>query len=189
MQHGSSSIFVFIPQVSWMIERENSDAVFTSTSKKYIRVNLSVLGNDEGVGVNAGNKSGAAGDGKESGAAASSSAASASAAKMVGMVAGQKSSPLPSFFYLEFTLEVDFCMRGGLLADKVGFGKTSSFLALLQFQSDPANKQPDPTTTRSEDIKKHYINAPNTTLILVPSNLLKQWKQEIEVRVMNLLNL
>ena len=160
-----------------MIERENSDAVFTSTTKKYIRVNLSVLGNDEEVNVG---KDVAAEDGKESGAGASASAASSSSAKMVG-VAGQKPPSLPPF--LEFTLEVDFCMRGGLLADKVGFGKTSSFLALLQFQSDPANKQPDPTITRSEDIKKHYINAPNTTLILVPSNLLKQWKHEIEVRV------
>ena len=158
-------------------------------------------------------------------------------------------------------------MRGGLLADKVGFGKTSSFLGLMQSQRQEVRKEPKGTAkdaevanpnneetkdhtnkstkevelsnnkkgaklpnnkkaspkkqpakskqaakskakakaqpqqqkvqtepknkehdsrykegpvTLPDNIKRHYIDATNTTLILVPSNLMTQWSSEIK---------
>lgn len=62
-------------------------------------------------------------------------------------------------------------VRGGILADEVGGGKTTTSLALVAKMLEIGNGEQMP-----EDPQSMSVDA---TLILVPSGLLKQWKDEI----------
>ncbi|MCJ1310849.1 hypothetical protein MMC25_004516 [Agyrium rufum] len=63
------------------------------------------------------------------------------------------------------------CVRGGLLADDVGYGKTVTTLALIDYQRKRQNFQPPLETQRI---------ALKATLIFVTNSTLDQWRQEIE---------
>jgi hypothetical protein len=62
-------------------------------------------------------------------------------------------------------------VRGGVLADEVGYGKTAIVLALIdaQFAKD-----------RSRPVEDHRLIPTNATLIIVPNNVFKQWVSETE---------
>lgn len=63
-------------------------------------------------------------------------------------------------------------VRGGILADRVGFGKTATTIGLIDMtQHCPSPPVPPPDTGS-------FIPAKGT-LVIVPSNLLDQWAQEI----------
>jgi site-specific DNA-cytosine methylase len=66
------------------------------------------------------------------------------------------------------SLQKEIC--GGVLADEVGGGKTTTSFALIAHMfNEPRQFPPDP----------RFINL-EATLILVPANLLKQWEEESE---------
>ncbi|KAJ5353028.1 hypothetical protein N7452_002002 [Penicillium brevicompactum] len=62
-------------------------------------------------------------------------------------------------------------VRGGLLADEVGYGKTAIVLGLIdsQYETDSQIIHPD-----------DGLIPTNATLIIVPSNVFKQWASEIQ---------
>lgn len=73
-------------------------------------------------------------------------------------------------------------VRGGLLADKVGYGKTITTLALIDKQMKAKEKKANEVTLKNPfqiDEAKGYIPL-HATLILVPYLLISQWQFEIE---------
>lgn len=65
---------------------------------------------------------------------------------------------------------VTFEVRGGILGDRMGYGKTAITIALMSLDSRgrlPANPKPDD------------LFSSRATLIIVPSHLLQQWEDEI----------
>ena len=58
------------------------------------------------------------------------------------------------------------CIRGGVVADQVGFGKTAVTVALIASSRKRQPDQPETIATKA-------------TLVLVPSQLMKQWPDEI----------
>lgn len=63
-------------------------------------------------------------------------------------------------------------IRGGVLADDVGYGKTAIILGLIDVQAERDNRS---TQTPTEG-----LIPTNATLIVVPHMMLPQWKSEIE---------
>jgi SNF2 family DNA or RNA helicase len=80
---------------------------------------------------------------------------------------------LPEELYLDFQVRCTYQIYGGLLADRMGFGKTSTTIAMIAAR-ERARLPPIPPIDRGV-----YFHAPKTTLILVPTHLLNQWKEEI----------
>ena len=61
-------------------------------------------------------------------------------------------------------------VRGGVLADEVGYGKTATTLALIDAQKKGAEEYPGH--------KRHGCISVKATLILVPAHLVHQWKEQ-----------
>ena len=81
---------------------------------------------------------------------------------------------------LRLEAKVECCrrIRGGILADEVGYGKTATILAL--FDSDASDRRGTrrlQTTTFATTHGKIKIKA---TLVLAPADLLQQWQSEID---------
>jgi len=74
--------------------------------------------------------------------------------------------------------QASYTLRGGILGDKVGFGKTATTIGLIDAtQSSPTPPVPEPD-------RRCFIPA-RGTLVIVPSNLLDQWAQDISKFVWN----
>mmetsp|Transcript_6007 Transcript_6007/g.10792 ORF Transcript_6007/g.10792 Transcript_6007/m.10792 type:complete len:1231 (-) Transcript_6007:113-3805(-) len=69
-------------------------------------------------------------------------------------------------------LQTSYQVRGGILADKIGYGKTATVIGLI----DSTLGKEDPPIPSEE---KHSFFPTKATLILVPSNLVGQWLREI----------
>lgn len=67
-------------------------------------------------------------------------------------------------------------IKGGVLADEVGYGKTALVLALIDHYSRKTNQAPPPPFKQDVD----DMITLKATLILVPKNITKQWSAEIE---------
>ncbi|CAD7954868.1 unnamed protein product [Amoebophrya sp. A25] len=70
-------------------------------------------------------------------------------------------------------LEAEYLVRGGLLCDKPGHGKTATMIGVVLYGvAHPYGEafEPDPGC----------FSAPETTLILVPKRLVRQWEEEFE---------
>ncbi|KAJ5888651.1 C-5 cytosine methyltransferase, partial [Penicillium taxi] len=63
-------------------------------------------------------------------------------------------------------------IRGGLCADEVGYGKTVTILGLVDTQFDADQKR-----MKEEITDSHFIQS-KATLIVIPSNVFKQWTEE-----------
>ncbi|KAJ5172305.1 hypothetical protein N7492_004898 [Penicillium capsulatum] len=61
-------------------------------------------------------------------------------------------------------------LRGGILAEEMGLGKTVEMIALMSLHRRPENVKPDPDGLRVS----------GATLIITPPAILEQWKQELE---------
>mmetsp|Transcript_21147 Transcript_21147/g.59151 ORF Transcript_21147/g.59151 Transcript_21147/m.59151 type:complete len:1079 (-) Transcript_21147:12-3248(-) len=73
---------------------------------------------------------------------------------------------------VDLRVKASYLVRGGILADRVGFGKTATTIGLIDAtQHLPAPEVPPPDCGS-------FIPAKGT-LVIVPSNLLDQWAQEI----------
>ncbi|KXS11965.1 hypothetical protein M427DRAFT_147307 [Gonapodya prolifera JEL478] len=68
---------------------------------------------------------------------------------------------------------------GGILADKMGLGKTVTVLGLASANPSPLKTQPSPYLTTLGGPETHLFPTP-ATLIICPSHLVKQWQEEIE---------
>eukprot|EP00392_Amoebophrya_sp_AT5.2_P008675 g8703.t1 len=90
--------------------------------------------------------------------------------------ARQEAAPATIPLAFEFEARYKYNVRGGILADKIGFGKTATMLSLIASQEDA--KAPTPPIPEAE--KPFFFDLPSTTLILVPSHLVDQWKTEVE---------
>ncbi|CAE8583771.1 unnamed protein product [Polarella glacialis] len=81
-----------------------------------------------------------------------------------------KRKPLP--FTVDLRVRATFSVRGGILADKIGYGKTAATIGLI----DAGLSRPDPPLPAWD---KQAFLPTKATLILVPGNLLEQWLGEI----------
>ncbi|KAJ5739736.1 hypothetical protein N7533_012520 [Penicillium manginii] len=61
-------------------------------------------------------------------------------------------------------------LRGGILAEEMGLGKTVEMIALMSLNKRPEQVKPDPDGLRVS----------GATLIITPPAILEQWKQELE---------
>lgn len=75
-------------------------------------------------------------------------------------------------YSVDLRAKASYIVRGGILADRVGFGKTATTIGLI----DATKHYPAPSVPRPEN--GSFIPAKGT-LVIVPSNLLDQWAQEI----------
>ncbi|CAD7958327.1 unnamed protein product [Amoebophrya sp. A120] len=81
--------------------------------------------------------------------------------------------PLEANWCAYSELEAEYLVRGGLLCDKPGHGKTATMIGvILNGIARPFGDafEPDPGC----------FSAPETTLILVPKRLVRQWEEEFE---------
>lgn len=74
---------------------------------------------------------------------------------------------------LEARARMPRVVRGGVLADEVGYGKTVITIALID--SMPRVPRPPPSPLRADG-----LIPTKTTLVLAPSHLLKQWPKEVD---------
>ncbi|CAD7955549.1 unnamed protein product [Amoebophrya sp. A120] len=83
---------------------------------------------------------------------------------------------------VEFEVEYKYNLRGGVLADKVGFGKTATTLALMAAQHDffAVKKNAKAKPKLPEQDAGSFYDLSSTTLILVPSQLVDQWEAEVK---------
>jgi hypothetical protein len=88
-----------------------------------------------------------------------------SGCKVQGIVSHRECVPVPPFTNISshWRLTAEYFLSGGVLADSMGFGKTSCVLALV------ASQRKSPAT-----------GGIGATLIIVPSHLLFQWHEEIK---------
>lgn len=63
-------------------------------------------------------------------------------------------------------------VRGGVLADEVGYGKTAITLGLISCSLDKEWKEPKRSVTRG-------LIPTQATLVIVPAHLVKQWESEV----------
>eukprot|EP00434_Breviolum_minutum_P001498 symbB.v1.2.001321.t1/scaffold57.1/size370615/30 len=75
-------------------------------------------------------------------------------------------------FVLDLRIRAVYPVQGGILADKIGYGKTATTIALI----DRTLREPLPPVPPLD--RGHFIPAKGT-LIIVPSNLFEQWLNEI----------
>ena len=79
---------------------------------------------------------------------------------------------------LEAKVECERPVRGGILADEVGYGKTATILALFDSDaSDSIGRRRLPTTTSTGTNGKINVKA---TLVLAPADLVQQWQTEVD---------
>lgn len=81
----------------------------------------------------------------------------------------------PLSWRAEAKVERPVLVRGGIVADEVGYGKTVITLGLIDVQGNRKEKSPKPP----EQYRNNLIPT-KATLIIVPSHLVGQWKGEIE---------
>eukprot|EP00398_MALV-I-01_sp_L67-1_P000402 gene402-708_t len=82
---------------------------------------------------------------------------------------------------LEIDMQIDrnfASVRGGILADQIGYGKTACMIALIA-QSCARDKIKNTFSRSEESYQKEYIFT-NATLIVTPANLFKQWSDEFK---------
>jgi len=73
---------------------------------------------------------------------------------------------------LDLRIRATYAVRGGILADKIGYGKTATTIALI----DRGLGKPPPAVPEVD--RGRFIQAKGT-LIILPSNLFEQWITEI----------
>ncbi|CAE8736565.1 unnamed protein product [Polarella glacialis] len=73
---------------------------------------------------------------------------------------------------LDLRVRASYPVRGGILADKIGYGKTATTIALI----DRGLGQPLPPVPQ---VDSGYFIPAKGTLVIVPSNLFDQWLGEI----------
>jgi len=81
-----------------------------------------------------------------------------------------------------FSFEQAQVVRGGILCEEMGLGKTIEFLALCN--ANPA-EEPLPAVYpeyRGKDKKKHWMYPSRATLVIAPPSLIGQWEIEIQER-------
>jgi len=76
---------------------------------------------------------------------------------------------------LELRAFASYSVRGGILADDIGYGKTATTIALI----DTTLKVPTPKVPKSTRSEHEGLQPAAGTLVLVPSNLVFQWASEI----------
>ncbi|CAE7207581.1 Ttf2, partial [Symbiodinium pilosum] len=81
---------------------------------------------------------------------------------------GQQRPPL----VLDLHVRAAYRVRGGILADKIGYGKTATTIALI-------DRQPAKPTPPIPEVDAGRFLPAKGTLIIVPSNLFEQWINEI----------
>ena len=91
-------------------------------------------------------------------------------ATVEGVFSHRERVPVPPFAHVSshWRLTAEYFLSGGVLADSMGFGKTSCMLGLVAHSVQQQQQQQQPALT---------IGA---TLIVVPSHLLFQWQEEIK---------
>ena len=72
----------------------------------------------------------------------------------------------------EVEAKIPTMVRGGILGDQVGYGKTAITLAMID--SSPVSEEDLPS------IEEHDLIPTKTTLIVVPSHLPNQWEKEVK---------
>lgn len=82
----------------------------------------------------------------------------------------------------EVRVELSETIRGGVLADEVGFGKTAIVLGLVDSGFDQTSKVKRPEAPQPEDSGLVSVKG---TLILVPDNVFAQWASEIRKFLQN----
>lgn len=86
-------------------------------------------------------------------------------------------------YRLEARAQTQRHIRGGVLADDVGYGKTAVTLALIDAASSPSAEASVATsslrTVRSLRVRRPAIACDDTTLVIVPKHLTKQWVAEV----------
>ncbi|KAJ5921180.1 C-5 cytosine methyltransferase [Penicillium verhagenii] len=86
-------------------------------------------------------------------------------------------APLPMMAWrADVKASIPRTVRGGLIADEVGFGKTAIILGLIdsQYERDKAR-----TLSSVEKLSHDGLLTTKATLIVVPNNVCKQWHNEI----------
>eukprot|EP01063_Lacrimia_lanifica_P028433 TRINITY_DN4152_c0_g1_i1.p1 TRINITY_DN4152_c0_g1~~TRINITY_DN4152_c0_g1_i1.p1 ORF type:complete len:1382 (+),score=305.65 TRINITY_DN4152_c0_g1_i1:60-4148(+) len=82
----------------------------------------------------------------------------------------------------ELNVKLRYRSRGGVLADRIGYGKTATFLALMAAHApgSPAlsGLAADPFALTADE-QAQYFDLSTTTLVIAPSHLLDQWEGEI----------
>ena len=84
---------------------------------------------------------------------------------------------LSARWVIDLRMTAYYTLRGGILADKIGYGKTATTIALI----DSTLRQPSPPTAPLDE--QSFLPA-RGTLIVVPSNLYDQWLREIAKFIM-----
>eukprot|EP00392_Amoebophrya_sp_AT5.2_P010988 g11063.t1 len=121
----------------------------------------------------------------------SSAAAGGGRPAVTGSATSQKTlEPIRKNAYgVEFEAVYSYTIRGGILADKVGHGKTATMLGLIAAQdehysvgSESAGKPPQRPALPPipEHDRGKFFDLPSTTLVLVPRHLVDQWAEEVK---------
>ncbi len=84
---------------------------------------------------------------------------------------------------LHWLLDVEYRLRGGVLCDAIGFGKTAVVLAAVALSKDGPVQLPQFPLDREPGRKLHSLNyiPCKATLVVLPSHLLAQWQSEVQV--------
>ena len=74
---------------------------------------------------------------------------------------------------VEVGVTINTPVRGGILADKIGYGKTATTIGLIA--TDLKNK-----SFQKPEGCPSYLKVTSATLIFAPSHLLRQWADEFD---------